>query len=102
MVPLPGPDEVKLTRPDAAEVTATARGIASVDFLRQDWFALAPLPLDEVREQFSLRPKVTRGRSHRIGGAPGAGWYQSVPVEAGRAMAADEKREYAWYGASPN
>jgi hypothetical protein len=29
-VPLLGPAEVKLTRPDAAGVTATARGIASV------------------------------------------------------------------------
>ena len=30
LVPLPGPDEVNLTRPDAGEVSATARGIASV------------------------------------------------------------------------
>src|SRR5262245_33959763 len=29
-VPLPGPGEVKLTRPDAVEVAATARGVASV------------------------------------------------------------------------
>jgi hypothetical protein len=170
-VPLPGPGEAKLTRPDAAEVAATARGIASVvapagghtdlqrmllealfpamteqhvdlshfepmsvdelaealrprdlafrtrgvqvapagramairladamrrgawchdresgsdsvDFLRQDWFALAPLPLDEVGARFGLRPKSPEATSAGVRGPVGTGWDQPVSAES--------------------
>jgi hypothetical protein len=83
-------------------VTATARGIASVDFLRQDWFALAPFPLDEVRERFSLRPKSPEAAAAGSVEPWAPGGISPFQLRAGRAMAADEKREYGRYGASPN
>ncbi|MGH9209061.1 MAG: hypothetical protein ACRD2C_00080 [Acidimicrobiales bacterium] len=35
----------------------TVTGSDSVDFLRVDWFALAPLPLADVRARFAVEPK---------------------------------------------
>jgi hypothetical protein len=77
-------------------------GSDSVDFLRQDWFALAPLPIDEVRDRFSLRPKAPEATAAGSVGPWALGGISPFQIKAGRAMAADEKRDYASYGASPN
>jgi hypothetical protein len=77
-------------------------GSDSVDFLRQDWFSLAPLPLDEVRARFDLRPKSAEAiRAGSVSPwAPGG--ISPFQLNAGRTMAAEQDREYASYGASPD
>ncbi|HEY6696607.1 MAG TPA: hypothetical protein VIZ67_00150 [Acidimicrobiales bacterium] len=74
----------------------------SVDFLRQDWFALAPLPLEEVRARFNLRPKSPEAMGAGSSGPWAPGGISAFQLKAGRAMAAAEGREYASYGASPD
>jgi hypothetical protein len=78
------------------------RGSDSVDFLRQDWFALASLPLDEVRARFGLRPKSPEATSAGSVGPWVSGGISPFQLKAGRAMAAQQEREYASYGASPD
>jgi hypothetical protein len=77
-------------------------GSDSVDFLGQDWFALAPLPLDEVRARFGLRPKSPEATSAGSVGPWVPGGISPFQLKAGRAMAAQQEREYASYGASPD
>ena len=77
-------------------------GSDSVDFLRQDWFALAPLPLDQVRARFNLRSKSPEaiGAGSVSPWAPGG--ISPFQLKAGQAMATEQDREYASYGASPD
>jgi hypothetical protein len=77
-------------------------GSDSVDFLRQDWFALAPLTLDEVRDRFSLRPKSPEASAAGSAGPWAPDGISPFQLKAGRAMAADQERDYASYGASPD
>lgn len=76
-------------------------GSDSIDFLRRDWFELAPLPVDEVRARFRLRPKPPDAIAAGSAGPWGRGGISQFQLKAGRAMAADEDQEYAAYGASP-
>lgn len=58
-----------LARPYAAELLATelARGAATTgDFSFVDHFALAPLPLAEVRERFGVRPPADPDDGHHV------------------------------------
>jgi len=77
-------------------------GSDSVDFLRQDWFALADLPLDEVRARFGLRPKSPDAIAAGSVGPWAPGGISPFQLKAGRAMAAQQEREYSSYGASPD
>jgi hypothetical protein len=77
-------------------------GSDSIDFLRQDWFALTPLPIDEVRGGFGLRPKAPEAIAAGSAGPWATGGISPFQLKAGRAMAAAEDREYASYGASPD
>lgn len=77
-------------------------GSDSVDFLRQDWLSLAPLPLDEVRARFKLRPKSPEAIAAGSVSPWAAGGISPFQLKAGRAMAAEQDREYASYGASPD
>jgi hypothetical protein len=76
-------------------------GSDSIDFLRQDWFALAPLPLDEVRARFGLRPKSPDAVAAGAVGPWEPGGISPFQMDAGRALAASEGRGYEPYGASP-
>ena len=76
-------------------------GDDSVDFLRADWFTLADLSVDEVRERFCLRPKSEAAR--RAGSAgPWSRADQPLPA-TGRAGCgrAREDRPYDSFGAEP-
>jgi hypothetical protein len=77
-------------------------GSDSVDFLRQDWFALAALPVDEVRARFGLRPKSPGAIAAGSVDPWSRGGISPFQLRAGRAMAAEQQREYASYGALPD
>jgi len=73
----------------------------SVDFLRLDWFELADLAIDDVRARFHVTPK----RSDAVAAGSVSPWESGgispFQVAQGRAVAADEGREYDRFGASP-
>lgn len=77
-------------------------GSDSVDFLRQDWFALAAVPVDEVRARFGLRPKSPGAIAAGSVDPWSRGGISPFQLKAGRAMAAEQEREYASYGALPD
>ena len=76
-------------------------GDDSVDFLRVDWFALADLPVDEVRERFCLRPKSEAARRAGSAGPWEPGGISPFQLRAGRAAAERENRPYDAFGAEP-
>jgi hypothetical protein len=73
----------------------------SIDYLGVDWFELAHLPVEEVRERFSVSPKVPEAVSVGSVGLWEPGGISEFQVKAGRAMAEREGRPYDSYGASP-
>lgn len=83
--------------------TATGAGpeADSVDFLRLDWFELAPLPVDDVRARFSVTPKRDDAVAAGSVGPWETGGISPFQIEQGRAHAAAVGREYDSYGASP-
>ncbi len=79
----------------------TVTGAPDVDFLRVDWFDLAPLPLAEARARFDLRP---RGDVAVAAGAVGPwepGGISPFQLGAGRDAADRDGRRYDSYGAEP-
>jgi hypothetical protein len=78
-----------------------ATGSDSIDFLRQDWFDLAPLPLDVVRERFSLRDKASEATDAGSVSPWERGGISPFQLGAGRDLAAREGRPYEAYGAQP-
>jgi hypothetical protein len=76
-------------------------GDDSVDFLRVDWFTLADLPVDEVRERFCLRPKSEAARRAGSAGPWEPGGISPFQLRAGRAAAERENRPYDSFGAEP-
>ncbi len=73
----------------------------SHDFLRTDWFAVADLPVEEVRRRLQIPAKST---SATLAGSVGPwepGGISPFQVAAGSAMAARADRPYDSYGASP-
>jgi hypothetical protein len=58
-------------------------GSDSIDYLRLDWFELAPLPLDDVRHRFGLTPKSAAAEAAGGSRALRARWYQPVPGAVG-------------------
>jgi hypothetical protein len=82
---------------DAMVRGARCRG--SVDFLRTDWFELAGLPVDEVRERFGLTPKSDTAVAAGSVGPWEPGGISPFQVDAGRAAAAAAGRTYDPYGA---
>ena len=83
---------------DAMRRGARCRG--SIDFLRTDWFELAPLSVDEVREHFGLTPKSDGAVAAGSVGPWEPGGISPFQVDAGRAAAAAAGRAYDSYGAS--
>lgn len=81
--------------------TDRVTGESSIDFLMGvDWFELAPLPLDEVRTRFSLRPKQAGAIAAGSVGPWDAGGISVYQSAAGARLAEREGRPYEAYGAS--
>jgi hypothetical protein len=74
-------------------------GSDSIDYLRQDWFELAPLPLDEARARYCLRDKAPEAVGAGSVGPWERGGISPFQLGSGRALAAREGREYEAYGA---
>jgi hypothetical protein len=72
----------------------------SVDFLGIDWFAVAGIPLEEVRATFGVPDKALRAVEHGSVGPWEPGGISPFQLEAGRALAARLGREYEAFGAS--
>jgi hypothetical protein len=78
----------------------TATGDPSVDFMALDWFSLAPLPLEEVRQRFSLPPKADSALAAGSVTAWEPGGISEYQLAAGRAAAAAARFDYDSFGAS--
>jgi hypothetical protein len=76
-------------------------GSDSIDFLRQDWFDLAPLALEEVRVRFGLRDKAAEAVESGSVGPWQRGGISPFQLGAGRDLAGREGRSYEAYGARP-
>ncbi len=74
-------------------------GDTSLDFLRVNWFELAPLQISEVRELIDLPEKSRRARDAGSVGPWEPGGISEYQLAAGRALAAAEGREYESHGA---
>jgi len=75
-------------------------GTTSIDFLRLDWFELAPLPLDEVRRRFTVGPASAEARAAGSIGPWEPGGISPFQLAAGRDAAAAAGRDYDAYGAT--
>ena len=73
------------------------RASDSVDFLAVDWFALADLPIPEVRRLFGITPKADTALAAGSVGPWERGGISPFQVRAGQAAAGDR---YDAYGAS--
>jgi hypothetical protein len=73
----------------------------SIDFLRVDWFDLAPLEITEARERFSLVDKSTRATTAGSVGPWEPGGISPFQVNSGRELAARLGRTYDPWGATP-
>jgi hypothetical protein len=76
------------------------RGSDSIDFLRLDWFELAPLPIDEVRARFTVHPKSAEAIAAASVGPWEPGGISEFQLRAGQAMADREGYAHDCYGAS--
>jgi hypothetical protein len=75
-------------------------GSDSVDFLRVDWFALAALPVHEVRQRFRLVPKSPAAVAAGSVGPAEPGGISAFQLASGEAAAARDGRSYDPYGAA--
>jgi hypothetical protein len=75
-------------------------GSDSIDFLRVDWFELAPLPVEEARERFCLQPKSAGAIAAGSTSPWEPGGISEFQLRAGRARAEREGRPYESYGAA--
>jgi hypothetical protein len=71
----------------------------SIDFLRTDWFSLAPLTVDEARKHFGVPPKSTEALAAGSAGPWEPGGISPFQVRAGTALAEAQGRPYESYGA---
>jgi hypothetical protein len=76
-------------------------GSSSIDYLRLDWFELAPLPVDEVRRRFGVRPKTKSCVAAGSVTPWEPGGISPFQVKAGQARAAAAGEPYDAYGAEP-
>jgi hypothetical protein len=77
-------------------------GVDSIDYLRLDWFALAEVPVYEVRRRFGIpdkSPEATAAGSVNPWEPGGISEYQML---AGQSMAKREGRPYEAYGTAPS
>jgi hypothetical protein len=71
----------------------------SVDYLRTDWFELAPLGIAEVRDHFGVVEKAPEARVAGSVGPWELGGISPFQLRAGQTMADAEGRPYESYGA---
>ena len=76
-------------------------GSDSIDFLRIDWFDVAPLPVDEARDRFGLVPKSPEALAAGSVGPWAPGGISPFQQAEGQALAEREGRSYDAYGATP-
>jgi hypothetical protein len=77
-----------------------ATGNDSVDYLRIDWFELAALPVDEVRQRFHVEPKSPDAIAAGSVGPCDPGGISPFQLNAGRQMATALGLAYDSYGAT--
>jgi hypothetical protein len=77
-----------------------ARCTGSIDFLRVDWFALAALPVEEVRAHFGVGPKASEALERGSVGPWEPGGISPFQWKAGQALARIEGRPYEAFGAA--
>jgi hypothetical protein len=98
-------DGVAVRLADAMRRGASCRdnvtGSDSIDYLRLDWFALAGLPLDDVRARFGVRPKSDAAVAAGSVGPWQPGGTSPFQVSAGRGFADRLGQPYESYGALP-
>ena len=78
----------------------TVTGDTSLDFLGIDWFALADLPVEEVRAMVAIPEKSEAARRAGSVGPWEPGGISAFQLAAGRALAEAEGREYDSHGAA--
>jgi hypothetical protein len=78
----------------------TAAGSDSIDYLRVDWFALASVPVDDVRTRFHVVPKSPEANAAGSVGPWDHGGISPFQLNAGRELARRLGRSYDAYGAS--
>ncbi|HEX6311991.1 MAG TPA: hypothetical protein VF152_10225 [Acidimicrobiia bacterium] len=83
-----------------ARCTDHATGSDSIDYLRQDWFELAPLPLADAQARFGVDPKSEDALAAGAVGPCDPGGLSPFQERAGRALAEREGRPYESYGAA--
>jgi hypothetical protein len=76
-------------------------GSDSIDFLLVDWFAIAPLPLDEARARFHLVPKDPAAVAAGSIGPWEPGGISPFQLRSGQDLATRQNRPYTSYGATP-
>ena len=72
----------------------------SIDFLKMDWFSVAHLSCDELRERFHLVPKSQEALAAGSVGPWEPGGISPFQMNAGRELAAKSGRPYDAHGAS--
>jgi hypothetical protein len=72
----------------------------SIDFLKMDWFSVAHLSCDELRERFHLVPKSPEAIAAGSVGPWEPGGISPFQMNAGRELATKSGRPYDSHGAS--
>jgi len=75
-------------------------GADSIDFLRLDWFAVAPMPLDEARARFGVRPKSAAAIDAGSVDLWSPGGISPFQLASGQRLAAELGVPYESYGAA--
>jgi hypothetical protein len=74
----------------------------SIDFLDVDWFSLAHLPVDRVRDHFNVAPRSDDAVAAGSVSPWDVGGISPFQANTGRQLAAAEGRPYQSYGAVPS
>jgi len=80
--------------------TDRVTGSDSIDYLRVDWFDLAPLPLEDLRERFNVTPKSDEALAAGSVGPWAPGGISPFQERCGHELADREGRAYQSYGAT--
>jgi hypothetical protein len=75
-------------------------GDDSIDFLRIDWFELAPMPLEEIRARFTVPAKSEAAVAAGSVGPRDPGGISPFQLESGRRHAEEQRVAYESYGAT--
>jgi hypothetical protein len=76
-------------------------GSDSIDYMRLDWFSIAPLTVEEARARFGVQPKAVAAIAAGSVGPWEPGGISPYQLGAGQRLAEAEGRPYQAYGAEP-